>query len=170
MESVGGKVAPSRTIATRSGGTPLAMMRSRMSSPSTITRVDFRSAQRWRASQNRMNWPWLNDVAADGHIGIHVADVVDKWFSGERRDESTREAGDRRIGHREDYVWIDGERARHREREIRKIIRDAAVHPVSQISSRADALDRNAVVGSALQQFVRDSIHRDRKRGGPRPR
>ncbi len=44
------------------------------------------------------------------------------------------------------------QRARNRQRQIGKIVRDAAAHVVARISGRADALDADAVANLAAQE------------------
>src|SRR5271156_2833934 len=94
----------------------------------------------------------LPDVAADSHVRIEVANIVNEGAAGHARDECSGNASDGRVGHGQDNVGSNLECARHREGEIGKIIRDAAAHLVARESGGTDALDLDAVTNVTSQE------------------
>ena len=149
---------PSREITTRPGSTPFATMRSRMSSPSTITRAARRSAQRCIASQRAVKLPGRDNRAADGHVRIHVADVVNEGPARQARHEGAGDAFDGRIGHGQNHVRANRKRARDGERKIGQIIRNAAAHLETRKGRGADALDGKIAADFAAQADSADGV------------
>ncbi len=96
-----------------------------------------------------------HDLAAQGHVWIHVADVVNERPPGQPRDESPGDSRDGRIGHRQNNIGTKRQRARHCEREVGKIIGDAAAHLMARVGCRADAFDRDFVKCVTAQQGIR---------------
>ena len=72
--------APSRTTTTRAGSIPLAMMRSRVSSPKTMTRLARRAPI--GASAPKTDPPGgAHDAADQRHLRVKVANIVNKWLA-----------------------------------------------------------------------------------------
>ena len=93
--------------------------------------------------------------AADGHVRIHVANVVHERTARQARNQGSGNAFDGRIGHRQNNVRMNRERARDRERKIRQIIRYAAAHLKTRKRGGADALDGKIAANFAAQEIAR---------------
>src|ERR1700676_4535618 len=70
----------------------------------------------------------FDDRAADGHVRIHVANVVQVWFAFEQSEESADDALEGRIGHCENYVTGKKQRARDGRENVAQVIDDPLFH------------------------------------------
>ena len=129
-----------------------------MSSPSTITLAAWRKARRCSDSQSRVAAAGADDISAEGHVGIHVAQVVDEGAAGKLGDERAGQALERRIGHGHHDVGANAQGARHGQREIAEIVRDASGHAEAREGRGADALDRYVAFHFAAQQVGRMAL------------
>ena len=162
-------MVPSRTTTTLSGAMPFETMRSRMSSPSTITRAACFRALPMHLLPALHPFAGPHDIAADGHVRIQIADVVHKGAARHSRDERAGDSRDRRVGHGQNHVRPHSQRPRNRQREIGKIIRNAPPHLMPRIGGGTHAFDRDVVALLPPQKSRRDKIHPDRKRAARQP-
>ena len=95
-----------------------------------------------------------DDVAAKGHVRVQVANVVNKRTARKTSYDSPGNASHGRIGHREHDVRADRQCAGDCQREVSEIVRYAAPHPVTGISSRTDSFDAYTILLVATQQGV----------------
>jgi len=71
---------------------------------------------------------WLDDGAADGHVRIEVADVVNVRLAFREGDERADDSLEGGIGHGEDDVTGKKQRARNGQENIAEIIEHALFH------------------------------------------
>src|SRR5580704_13697024 len=130
---------PARTTATRAEATPLSMMRSRMSSPITMTRRALFSAQRCKRSHRRTPALGPTMFPPTAHLGIQILNVVYERTPGKSRNEGTHQTLEGRISHAKHHVRTNYKSADCGEGGIAKVVGNATAHLKPGIGGAADA-------------------------------
>jgi hypothetical protein len=83
----------------------------------------------------------LDDGAADGHVRVEVADVVNVGLVFQEGDECADDAFERRVGHGQDDVAGKKQRAGHSQENVAEVVEQALFHLCARVIGRAGADD-----------------------------
>ena len=126
-------LAPSRTISIPAGSTPLAMMRVRISSPSTITREERAESPAVQSFPNAREKSGLDNRSAHGHIRIHISNVVHIWLAFQPRHDGSHDSLERWVGHRQHDITTQEKRPRDGQRNVAQIVQHPPLHLETRI-------------------------------------
>lgn len=102
----------------------------------------------------------FDNGAADGHVWIHVTNVVDERLAFQGGDEGPNDAFERGIGHGQDDVARKKQRPRNGKKDVGKIVEDAFFHLDTRIIRRANSNNCDGAIFFRLEKAPRPPLGR----------